>query len=261
MLVVEDDEDVRATAVEMLTDLGYRVLKAKDALSALHTIESGTNIDVLFTDVVMPGRLRGPELAEKAKHRLPRLAVLFTSGYPDNAIVHGGKLGEEVELLSKPYSRDALARKLRHVLANQQQLMATQEKSSRRGKSKQRRLRVILVEDDPLIRLSTEGMLEALGYSVTGAATAQQALAILAEKGADVVVTDVGLPGTSGAELASQILLSDPQIRVILATGYDREIATEGRAELAKARLLKKPYSQTGLAEALEATLDNAGTG
>jgi PAS domain S-box-containing protein len=257
VLVVEDDEDVRATAVEMLADLGYRVLTAKDAQSALHIIESGAAIDVLFTDVVMPGRLRGPDLSEKAKRRLPRLAVLFTSGYTDNAVVHGGKLGEAFELLSKPYSRDALARKLRHVIAIQHQRPA---KAAHPGKQKRRRLQVLLVEDDPIIRLSTEEMLQALGHTVLGAATAQQALSILADKGADIVVTDVGLPGTSGAELASQILLGDPQMRVILATGYDRESATEGRAELAKAAVLRKPYSQKGLAEALEAAMNSAGS-
>ncbi len=114
VLVVEDDEQVRHTVVDMLSELGYRVLKAKDAGSALAIIESGVPIDLLFTDVVMPGPLRSPELARKAKERLPSLAVLFTSGYTENAIVHGGRLDEGIELLSKPYSREALARKIRY---------------------------------------------------------------------------------------------------------------------------------------------------
>jgi CheY-like chemotaxis protein len=115
-LVVEDDEDVRNTVIELLTDFGYRVLKAKDAQSALAIVESGVPIDLLFTDVVMPGPLRSPELARKARERLPEIAVLFTSGYTDNAIVHDGRLDEGIELLSKPYTREALARKIRHVL-------------------------------------------------------------------------------------------------------------------------------------------------
>ncbi|WP_207486129.1 ATP-binding protein, partial [Arenibaculum pallidiluteum] len=69
VLVVEDDEDVRATVVEMLSELGYRVLKAKDAQSALAIVESGVPIDLMFTDVVMPGPLRSPELARKARER------------------------------------------------------------------------------------------------------------------------------------------------------------------------------------------------
>ena len=117
VLVVEDDEEVRDTTVAMLHDLGYRVLKARDAQSALGVIESGLPIDLLFTDVVMPGALRSPELARKARERLPDIAVLFTSGYTENAIVHGGRLDPGVELLPKPYSREALALKIRTVLA------------------------------------------------------------------------------------------------------------------------------------------------
>ena len=83
----------------MLTELGYRVVKARDAASALVVLDSGIPIDLIFTDVMMPGVLRSPELARKAKERLPKVAVLFTSGYTQNAIVHGGRLDPGVELL------------------------------------------------------------------------------------------------------------------------------------------------------------------
>lgn len=116
ILVVEDDAGVRETTVATLQDLGYRVLKAVDAQSALHVIESGLPIDLLFTDVVMPGPLRSPELARKARQRIPDIVVLFTSGYTENAIVHGGRLDPGVELLSKPYTREALAHRIRHLL-------------------------------------------------------------------------------------------------------------------------------------------------
>jgi CheY-like chemotaxis protein len=117
ILVVEDDQAVRDTAVALLKDLGYGVLEAADAAAALAVIECEASLDLLFTDVVMPGHLRSPELARRARERRPGLAVLFTSGYTENAIVHGGRLDEGVELLSKPYTREALARKIRHVLA------------------------------------------------------------------------------------------------------------------------------------------------
>jgi PAS domain S-box-containing protein len=117
ILVAEDDGEVRSTVVETLRDLGYRVLTANDAASALAVIESGVAIDLLFTDVVMPGSLKSPELARKAKERLPHIAVLYTSGYTENAIVHGGRLDPGVDLLSKPYSRESLARKVRQVIA------------------------------------------------------------------------------------------------------------------------------------------------
>ncbi len=115
VLVAEDDESVRETVVAMLNDLGYRVLKAKDAQGALTIIESGMHIDLLFTDVVMPGPLKSTELARKARERMPNLAVLFTSGYSETAIA-SGRLAPDVELLGKPYSRETLARKVRAVL-------------------------------------------------------------------------------------------------------------------------------------------------
>ncbi|MBV8684318.1 MAG: response regulator [Caulobacteraceae bacterium] len=119
ILLVEDDDDVRATTAELLIDLGYRVLKARDAAEAMAILESGASIDLLFTDVVMPGELAPRDLARRAQQRLPGLPVLFTSGYTDNAIVHGGRLDDGVELISKPYMRDELARKLRKMLSPQ----------------------------------------------------------------------------------------------------------------------------------------------
>ena len=117
ILVAEDDEQVRRVVIDMLTELGYHVLHAQDAASALAIIESGAHVDLLFTDVVMPGPLRSPEMARLARARLPGLAVLFTSGYPENAIVHGGRLDSGVALLGKPYTAAALAAKIRHVLS------------------------------------------------------------------------------------------------------------------------------------------------
>lgn len=116
ILVVEDDQAVQATVVDMLADMGYRVLKAPDAQSALTILQSGMHVDLLFTDVVMPGTLRSPELARQARLLLPDIKILFTSGYTQNAIVHGGRLDPHVELLSKPYRREDLARKIRHIL-------------------------------------------------------------------------------------------------------------------------------------------------
>lgn len=116
VLVVEDDDAVRDTVVSTLTTLGYCVLKASDASAALAIIDEGAAIDLLFTDVVMPGPLRSTDLVRKARERWPALKVLYTSGYTQNAIVHGGRLDPGVELLSKPYSRETLARRVRQLL-------------------------------------------------------------------------------------------------------------------------------------------------
>jgi CheY-like chemotaxis protein len=116
ILIVEDDEEVRATTADTLMELGYNVLKASDADSALAVIESGVAIDILFADVVMPGKLRSTELARIAQQKLPRIAVLFTSGHTGPAMQRGALLDEGTNLINKPYTREELASKLRQIL-------------------------------------------------------------------------------------------------------------------------------------------------
>ena len=116
ILVVEDDTEVRLTAVGTLSALGYHVIDAVDGASALALLEQGARVDLLFTDVVMPGPVSSTELAAHARRILPDVAVLFTSGYTRNALTHGGRLQEGVQLLSKPYQRTQLAQKIRDAL-------------------------------------------------------------------------------------------------------------------------------------------------
>ncbi len=116
VLLVDDDEIVQATVASMLEDLGYTVLPALSGAAALAILEKGAKVDLLFTDVVMPGAISGRQLAERAVELVPGLKVLFTSGYTENAIVHNGRLDPGVELLSKPYGREQLAAKVRRVL-------------------------------------------------------------------------------------------------------------------------------------------------
>ncbi|MGI4846661.1 MAG: ATP-binding protein [Janthinobacterium lividum] len=118
ILVVEDDAQVRDVVVALLIDLGYRVLKADDAASALVILESGIGVDLVFTDVVMPGAVHVTELARRAKIVQPGISILYTSGYTENAIVHHGRLDVGISLLSKPYTHDELALKIREMLAS-----------------------------------------------------------------------------------------------------------------------------------------------
>ena len=256
IMVVEDDEDVRTIVVDMLTELGYRVLKAKDAQGALAIVESGMAVDLLFTDVVMPGLLRSPELARKARERIPGIAVLFTSGYTENAIVHGGKLDDGIELLSKPYAREALARKIRHVLRNQQQRNAAMQPPIAASTPDKRSLRVLVVEDDELIRFTMTEMLAMLGHEVAEAGNAVEALAELDRGSFDVLVSDVTLPGMSGLDLAHEALRREPELRLVFASG--RSIALSERVGLERAVLLQKPYGSGDLAVALEQAMAGA---
>ena len=116
VLLVDDDEIVRATVASMLESLGYEVLTASSGVEALSILENGIAIALLFTDVVMPGPISGRKLAERAVEINPAIKILFTSGYTENSIVHNSRLDTGVEFLSKPFDRERLAVKVRSVL-------------------------------------------------------------------------------------------------------------------------------------------------
>jgi len=116
VLVVEDNDFVRDVAVIFLEEAGYRVYQALDAPEALRMLGELPRIDLLFTDVVLPKGMHGAELASAVKTRWPDTRVLYTTGYSENAILHRGKLDSGVQLISKPYQRLDLLRKVREVL-------------------------------------------------------------------------------------------------------------------------------------------------
>ena len=115
ILVVEDEERVRHMSVDALRSLGYTVVQASDGAQALAVLQIQPRVDLLFTDVVMPG-MTGRQLADAARRQRPELQVLFTTGYTRNAVVHNGVLDPGVAFLSKPFAIDQLARKIRQVL-------------------------------------------------------------------------------------------------------------------------------------------------
>ena len=263
ILVAEDDIPLCTTVVEMLRELGYHVLKAHDAASALAIVESGVHIDLLFTDVVMPGALRSTELAQKAKAFNANIGVLFTSGYTQNAIVHGGRLDPGVELLSKPYTREALARKVRHVLANHKHIAQLKAKIAEAAAkqttavpakpaasvSNTTPLQILLVEDEPIIRLNTTNLLQKLGHSVVAAASKAAAMTALQTRTFDVLLTDINLPDASGFQLAIEAKKIMPAISIVYATG---EILADDK--LNDATVLNKPYT----IQTLEAAIRNS---
>jgi signal transduction histidine kinase/DNA-binding response OmpR family regulator len=216
VLVVEDDPAVQATVVEMLGSLGYRVLKADNAADALGIVKSGLAVDLLFTDVVMPGTLRSPELARQAKALQPDLAVLFTSGYTQNAIVHGGRLDPGVELLSKPYGRDQLARKIRHLLANR----SVPAPAPAGTVAEASQVRILVAEDNHDLLEMACRLFEALGQQAHGAASVDEALALLEAQPVDLLFTDIDLAGQSGVELARRARALRPRVHVVFASGY-----------------------------------------
>ncbi len=116
VLIVEDDDGVRDFARTALESLGYAVMAGADGAEGLALLRKAERVDVLFTDVVLPGGMNGRKLADEALRLRPGLAVLFTTGYTRNAIVHNGCLDPDVQLISKPYTRGLVARSLRRIL-------------------------------------------------------------------------------------------------------------------------------------------------
>ena len=116
VLLVEDEEDVRTNARDMLRELGYGVVEAPDGAAALRALERHPQIGLLLTDVGLPGGVNGRQLADEAVRRRPGLKLLFTTGYARNAIVHHGRLDEGIELLPKPFTYAELAMKVRRML-------------------------------------------------------------------------------------------------------------------------------------------------
>jgi PAS domain S-box-containing protein len=228
ILVVEDDEDVRAHTIGILGELGYEAIEASTGADALQLLRDNPRIKLLFTDVGLPGGMNGRQISEAAKHERPDLKVVFTTGYARNAIVHDGRLDPDVQLITKPFTFAALAVKLRHVLD------AVSSPS-----------RVLLVEDDVLIQMVATEQLEELGFEVEVAGSAAVAKSKLRGLRGDVAaaIVDVGLPDVKGDALVSELKAIYPELRVVIASGYDPSAFQnrfQGQSAIA---FVGKPYS------------------
>ncbi|MEG4930205.1 PAS domain S-box protein [Microcoleus sp. F10-B2] len=267
ILVVEDDDDVRATSAELLRELGYTVLEANNADNAIAIVNSGIRLDMLFTDVVMPGNLRSPELARLAKVRLPELKVLFTSGYTRNAIVHEGRLDEGVELIAKPFTREALAAKIRSVLDEQTdepvltdpttEVPTTPHSANTEAivnvdaiREKTIDSRILLVEDEILIACMTEETLTGFGYHVDTVSTVADALRSIENIRYDIVIADLGLPDGSGEAVVKAALQHSGGAGVIIASGGGTDLGHHSGNP--RIKILHKPYTEQSIKAAIE---------
>jgi signal transduction histidine kinase/CHASE3 domain sensor protein/DNA-binding response OmpR family regulator len=252
VLIVEDDTAVRRTAVAMLSDLGYRCAEAPDANQALEFLAtSNVAVDLLFTDVILPGGMLGREFAARARALKPGLGVLFTSGYTRNAIVHNGRIDDDVLFVSKPYKKSELAAKLRQALdsaaAEAKPAPSTADPAAARGRM------IVVVEDEPLVLWLAVDLCRELGYKPVEARNAAEALTLFDDGGQNIdgMITDLGLPDMPGDELAVRVRKRRPDLPIIVTTGHGAE-SLGVLAELGRVAFVAKPYDMAALRAALE---------
>ena len=116
VLVVDDEPTIRMLIGDTLSELGYRAIEVADAASGLKVLDSDVKIDLLITDVALPGGMNGKEMADAARDKRPKLKVLFITGYAENAAITNGHLGPGMDVMSKPFSMDKLAARIRSII-------------------------------------------------------------------------------------------------------------------------------------------------
>jgi CheY-like chemotaxis protein len=229
ILVVEDNDHVRSHALEMLRELGYQTHSAADGKSALDIL-SRHKIDLLFSDVGLPGGMDGADIADRARELSPDLPVLLATGYarpPTGALSY--------PILSKPYTFADLGRKLQEMLTSQAGL------------------RVLVVEDESLIRLDVVDALRERGFEVEEAASAAMAKQVMQkmESSVDALVVDLGLPDQKGDDLAAEVRAKHPLLPIIIASGYaGQSVHARFRAD-PNVAFVEKPYNVAQLEDAI----------
>jgi CheY-like chemotaxis protein len=222
ILVVEDDDAVRDSVCTMLGQLGYRVRSAGDAQAALDMLRQGVPADLVFTDVVMPGPLRTPDMVRQALVLRPGLAVLYASGHTRGAVLQGVG-GAEPLLLNKPYRREQLARCVRQALAQV------------RAPISQTGQQVLVVEQQEDSRQILCDMLSLLGHAPRGVASLDQARAALAESTVDMLLV---ADDVADRDQAGDIAGAYPSLRLVMVGEAPQGMATA---------LIDKPYSMDKL--------------
>jgi len=196
----------------------------------------------------MPGATSAVELAERAQRLRPGIAVLLTSGYARDLISRQDR--RDYPMIAKPYRGEELAAKIRTVLAARRPSTSAAAPPGPKPAAVQpvRPRRVLVVEDEVVLRMSTVDMLERLDCSVAAVGSGEQALELLSKgQSFDLLLTDLGLPGMNGEALAAEVHRQFPGLPVVVASGYGR-VGGQGDG----IQFISKPYSSVDLEQALD---------
>ncbi len=240
ILLVEDETPLRELCATMLERLGYRVSSAAGGLEALVLVrEQRLEPDMVLTDVIMPG-MGGAELAQKLRSQRPGLAVIFMSGYPDEAIAPHGVLEPGLPFLQKPFSEEVLARKVREVLAG------------KTAGAHQRR-RVLMIDDDAEFVDLVRHFTTKRGHAFEGVDSSAAALTAMTGQPFDVLLVDMSLPGTDGVRILREIRGAGHVAPAILHTGDASSADMAVLGPLGVVSVLEKSGRAEPLLQAIEA--------
>lgn len=225
ILIVDDEDDLLQLADQYLSSLGYRTRLAENATQALEILATEEGIDLLFSDVVMPGGMNGYELAQRAIEQRPGLKVLLTSGYTAKTIANNGLARYAAHLLNKPYRKDNLALRIRLVLDEALERVGNPPdvnnmKDNFTGRT------ILLVDDEEDIRELYKINLERLGCNTVPACNGDEAIALYRQslengEPIDVIILDLTIPGSMGGkEIADKLRALDPHARMIVTSGH-----------------------------------------
>lgn len=246
ILVVEDESLVRMTVRGYLEDAGYRVHDAADGDAAERVFEeAGEAIDLVVTDVVLPGT-KGGELAARLRERRAGPPVLFMSAYAAEKLEADGQVAATEQVLQKPFPEERLLEKVAGLLDGERsepEEEAETEVPESGGADPRGGPTVLLVEDNRLARMATGQLLGDEGFEVLEAESGTEARAVVEKYGLpDVLLTDINLPDVGGVELAEQMRAEAEDVRVIFVSGGGREEVGLGDAlETPGTAFMQKP--------------------
>lgn len=234
ILMVEDDDAVRAYARQLLEDMHFDVVEAADADEACEILGGDTELDLMFSDLALPGRMDGRMLAKAAREVRPALQVLLTSAFPGAAVLNEDEVASGFRFLAKPYNDVSLREAIGSLFGGS--VMP----------------RVLLVEDDDLVRATLSQSLVEAGCEVVEAANAEQAQSLLSD-GLDAAIVDMGLPDGSGDEVVEELKALSPTIPVLVVTGHVDEELHARIGHDSRTAILEKPFENGQLHKLLRA--------
>ncbi len=253
ILIVDDEIDLLQLADLYLSDLGYNTHQAENAAHALEILAEDGRIDLLFTDVVMPGGMNGYDLAKQAVQQGRDLKVLLTSGFNSKAVTYSGHARLSANLLSKPYRKAELAQRIRLVLDEE-----TVSMGSFAGCT------VLVVDDEKDMQELFKVNLEMLGYKALQARNGDEAIALYQrslENGnrINAVILDLTFPGfIGGNEIAEKMRSLDPQARIIVASGHTASPEMTNYRDYGYAGALEKNFNKGMIKQVLEKVLSSS---